>query len=433
MTFEERVPLAPLTTLRLGGAARFFCEAKTEADVAAACVFARERGLALYPLGGGSNILVPDGVVDGVVLKVAIGGTNFEKDGSGAFAVAGAGVAWDDLVARSVEEGLWGLENLSGIPGSVGGAVAGNIGAYGAALSQTLQWVDVFDCEEMSVKRMSNADCAFGYRDSFFKQNGKRSIILRAAFRLSPAGAADISYKDLAEHFSDSREAASPAIETVRAAVLGIRKGKFPDLSQEGTAGSFFKNPVVPLVEAQTLQKTYPELPIFALPESPGVKVPLAWILDKVLGLKGFAVGGARLFERQPLSSSRAQARRAQRSMRSRAKWSGACTTRPASASSAKWKHSARTRRASRKIFSRELSTHRRFSSYKIFSARDNSKQETFSFGNYFRAQAGRPISPSLITQTTMVKKRRKAVKKSAKKTTKRRAMKKRKASKRRR
>ncbi|HEY5383457.1 MAG TPA: hypothetical protein VIJ88_02800, partial [Candidatus Paceibacterota bacterium] len=147
------------------------------------------------------------------------------------------------------------------------------------------------------IVQMNNVECAFGYRESFFNHDAGRYIVLRAAFELSSEPKANILYKDLAARF----EGKNPALSEIRAAVLEIRTGKFPDLSLEGTAGSFFKNPIIEQRQARLLEKQYPGMPLFDMPETSGVKVPLAWFLDKVLTLKGTRVGGARLYERQPL------------------------------------------------------------------------------------------------------------------------------------
>jgi UDP-N-acetylmuramate dehydrogenase len=293
MQIEERVPLAPYTTFHIGGPARYFARVESEHDFRNALGVSKLENLETLILGGGSNTLVTDDGFDGLVIKIEIGG--IEKEGDRL--IAGAGESWDALVACAAKEKLWGLENLSGIPGTVGGGVAGNIGAYGQALSQTLQWVEVFDIQAGEVKKMTNAECSFDYRDSFFKHDNGRHVILRAAFVLSSEGEPDISYKDLAARFSDS----SQDIAAIREAVLAIRKGKFPDLTLEGTAGSFFKNPILSSEEAEKLKERYPEMPLFAMPETVGIKIPLAWLLDHALGLKGTHVGGARLFEKQPL------------------------------------------------------------------------------------------------------------------------------------
>ncbi len=313
MQIEENAPLAPLTTLHIGGAARALVHITSVADIPRALMLplageyvSEVRQRRVYVLGGGSNTLVPDEGFAGIVLKIEITGIEWVVHGApgvdGAseqlpLVIAGAGESWDALVARAVERGLWGLENLSGIPGTVGGAVWGNIGAYGAAVSQTLAWVEAYDRTTGDVLRFAGAMCAFGYRDSFFKQRAPRYIITRAAFHLSKTPQPNLSYKDLHDVFGDT----PPTVAMIRDAVLAIRAKKFPNLAVEGSAGSFFKNPIVPKEQADALVAKYPEMPVFALPETTGVKIPLAWLMDHVLRLRGFAVGKVRLFEEQPL------------------------------------------------------------------------------------------------------------------------------------
>lgn len=181
MQVEENVALGPLTTFHVGGPARFFARAHTIDDIHEGLAFAKEKSLPVFILGGGSNVLVGDKGFAGVVIKIELKG--IEQDGN--TLTAGAGENWDALVAYAVDKNLWGIENLSGIPGSVGGAVVQGIGAYGAAVGQTLSLVEVFDRETAEVKKMSNAECRFDYRDSFFKHDNERHIILRAAFALS--------------------------------------------------------------------------------------------------------------------------------------------------------------------------------------------------------------------------------------------------------
>ena len=294
MKIEENVPLKPLTTFGIGGAARFFSQVKSVEEAQKSLDFARDQNLQVLLLGGGSNMLIDDKGFDGLVIKIEIAGIEIEKE----MLIAGAGESWDGLVERAVKENLWGVENLSGIPGTVGGAVAGNIGAYGQALSQTLLWIDVFDTHTREVVKMTNRECLFDYRDSFFKHDDGRHVILRAAFELSSAPKPELSYKDLTERFPEDT---SLDIRAIRDAIVAIRKGKFPDLEVEGTAGSFFKNPILSKQAAEKLRAQYPMMPLFDMPETEGVKVPLAWLLDKVLDLNGYHIGGARLFERQPL------------------------------------------------------------------------------------------------------------------------------------
>lgn len=150
---------------------------------------------------------------------------------------------------------------------------------------------------------LSVEECNFGYRGSIFKEEEGRYIVLAATLRLSSSPTPNISYKDLQTRFNDS----SIDINAVRGAVLEIRAAKFPDLSLEGTVGSFFKNPIMSHADAEILKEKYPDMPLFSMPETDGVKVPLGWLLDHALNLKGFSVGGARVFEKQALVISAEQ------------------------------------------------------------------------------------------------------------------------------
>src|SRR3989344_7537815 len=288
MLIEENVPLAPLTTFFIGGSARYFVRVKTVEELQQSLDYARDQNLATLILGGGSNVLVSDAGFDGLVIKIEMAGV--ERDGD--TLIAEAGESWDSLVERAVADGLWGVENLSGIPGTAGAAPVQNIGAYGSEVKNTLAWVDAFDTRSGTVARLGNAECMFGYRTSRFKKEPGRFVIKRAAFALDKNGAPDASYKDLAG-------CGALSIAQVRERVLSVRSRKFPDLRVEGTAGSFFLNPVVSAQKAAGLLAKYPDLPHFKAEN--GVKVSLAWLLDRALGIKGLSVGGARLFERQPL------------------------------------------------------------------------------------------------------------------------------------
>lgn len=306
MHIEEQVSLAQFTTFHIGGMGRFFARVRSIEELQGAVAYAKDTNLKIFVLGGGSNVLISDQGFDGLVIKIEIEGTEILKEkikdstysdtnGEG-MVTAGAGESWDSVVDRSVADGLWGLENLSGIPGTVGGAVVQNIGAYGAAVSEVLIWVEVFDTQTNAVKKLSPKECQFDYRDSMFKHQDNL-IVTRAAFVLSIAAKPNLGYKDLSERFQQS----TPNLKDIRGAVMRIRHDKFPDLLREGTAGSFFKNPIVSVGAASVLTAAYPSMPTFTLPESAGVKIPLAWLLDHELGLKGLSVGGARLYEKQPL------------------------------------------------------------------------------------------------------------------------------------
>lgn len=296
MMIEENIPLAPLTTFHLGGPARFFVRVKTAEDLRAVLAEASSRRLATLILGGGSNLLVDDRGFDGLVIKIELAGVQWERVGDKTLLVAGAGEEWDALVKQAVAKNLWGIENLSGIPGTMGAAPVQNIGAYGAELKDTLAWVEALDLRTGDIRNFPSRECGFGYRTSLFKKESGRFITLRVALLLGHDSKPNLSYRDVGENF---RENSHPTLAQIRSAVLTIRAGKFPDVAQEGTAGSFFLNPIVPKETARELKKRYPEMPQFDT-ES-GVKLPLAWILDKALGVRGLSHGCARLFEKQPL------------------------------------------------------------------------------------------------------------------------------------
>ncbi len=296
MITRERIPLSSLTTLRVGGDARFVIECASVNDVREAISFARSSELPWRVLGGGSNVLASDTGYEGVLLLITIPGITTVDEGAYVHLTAGAGVWWDDLVKEASEKGLWGLENLAGIPGTVGAAPVQNIGAYGAETKDTLVSVEVYDSERNEVRTLTNAECAFEYRESKFKHD-RSLVIVSVTFRLQKEGVPSVAYKDLAFAAEQGVDLSTPW--AIAEAVRTIRSRKFPDITVEGTAGSFFKNPTVSEETFAKLKATYPELPGF--PNADGIKIPLAFVLDKVLMLRGYTVGPVSLFREQPL------------------------------------------------------------------------------------------------------------------------------------
>lgn len=297
ISVREHVPLAPLTTLGVGGAATQFVECASAEDVLAARDIARGSLLPLRILGGGSNILVPDAGVNALIVRLTGNEIRIEKSDERAPLIAEAGVSWDAVVERAAKEGLWGIENLAGIPGSVGAAPIQNIGAYGAELADVLESIDVLNLETGECAVMQKDDARFSYRDSIFKKD-RSLVVLGITLALSLTPRPRLEYRDLAEAAKNGSKLSTPG--EIGEVVRAIRARKFPDLRKKGTAGSFFKNPIITRELADSLAAQYPGLPQF--PQADGrVKVSLAYILDKGLGLKGFSVGGARLFEHQPL------------------------------------------------------------------------------------------------------------------------------------
>lgn len=299
MDIKEQVSLAPHTTLQIGGNAEYFAEAKDEAEIMELVTFARERELDVTVIGGGSNVLVSDEGVKGLVIKNRVKGISRDISGDDVLVTAGAGEEWDVLVERAVSEGWWGIENLSAIPGSVGATPIQNVGAYGVEIVDVFKSVRALHAKTGETRVFSKEECQFGYRDSIFKTaEGHDWIVLFVTFRLSLSPDPKLHYKDLKEKFALATEA--PSLKEIREAVISIRQGKFPDWRQVGTAGSFFKNPVIPREEYERLAAKYPGLPGFADKEG-HVKVSLGWILDHACSLRGHREGNVGLYDKQAL------------------------------------------------------------------------------------------------------------------------------------
>src|SRR5213594_4652222 len=216
MTVSENVPLADHCTLGVGGPARYFAEARDEAAVLAAAAWARARSLVFRVLGGGSNLLVADEGVDGLVVKIALRGTETREVAGAVELTAAAGEPWDDLVCRSVERGWAGLECLSGIPGLVGATPIQNVGAYGQEVSDTVTTVRVLDSEGGEIRTLTAAECGFGYRDSRFRSvEPERWVVLAVTYRLRPGGAPTVRYADVERHLA-ARDVATPTLAQVR-------------------------------------------------------------------------------------------------------------------------------------------------------------------------------------------------------------------------
>jgi UDP-N-acetylmuramate dehydrogenase len=214
-------------------------------------------------------------------------------------AIVGAGVSWDAFVADAVAHGRHGVENLSGIPGSIGGAAVGNIGAYGNEVRDTILWVEALDPSDLRVVRFDNFACRFGYRHSLFKEEeGKRFIVTSVAFRLSKDAPLNREYKDIAAY--EEENGTIGTLDGMRAAILAIRARKFPKEGTVGNAGSFFKNPVVtPTVAARFLEK-FPDAPVHDT-EDGMKKLSAAWIIDRVLKMRGTRDGEVGTWESQAL------------------------------------------------------------------------------------------------------------------------------------
>jgi UDP-N-acetylmuramate dehydrogenase len=319
MAMKESQMLAPFTTFGIGGPARWFAEAASEDEIVEASAWARERGVALFVLGGGSNVLVSDAGFDGLVLRVALRGIDVAEDsgqaGRGGATIyrAAAGEDWDGFVERTVRDGCAGIECLAGIPGTVGGTPVQNVGAYGQEVAAVIERVRAFDLEQRAFAEFTAAECGFAYRRSRFNAEDRgRYIVTRVDYRLTPGGAPMLRYADLQRAIEASMGAGSePSLAEVAAAVRRVRQTKGM-LLVEGdpdcrSAGSFFKNPVVSkeLLKAIAARsgKEPPRFPAGTDAENQGrVKVPAAWLIEQAGFSKGFAMGAAGISSRHTLA-----------------------------------------------------------------------------------------------------------------------------------
>jgi UDP-N-acetylmuramate dehydrogenase len=308
---EENISLAPLTTIKLGGPARYFVEAEDVGQVEEAVLLARSRDLPLFVLGGGSNLVVADAGWPGLVVKIAIPGIDRssapDEDGKIVFDV-GAGESWDRFVSRSVVARCAGVECLSGIPGSVGGTPVQNVGAYGQEVSETIRSILVLDLRDGQVRELCREACGFSYRASIFNTSERgRFIVLRVRYALTPGGKPCMSYADLKRHFA-GRET-SPDLNEAREAVRHIRALKGM-LLVEGdpdclSAGSFFKNPVLSESEHEALKvraiarglnvPSYPALETHK-------KISAAWLVEHSGFAKGYGMGRAGISSKHALA-----------------------------------------------------------------------------------------------------------------------------------
>jgi UDP-N-acetylmuramate dehydrogenase len=258
-----------------------------------------EPGNPVLVLGGGSNILFTKDV-KGLVLKMDIRGIDLIKEDESHVCVrAGAGENWHSFVLYVIGRNWGGVENLSLIPGNVGAAPIQNIGAYGVELKDSFYELEAFDRKNRKVYTFGLNDCAFGYRDSFFKSAGKnRYIILNVTFILNKAPVLNTSYGAIREEL-EKMEIRHPTVRSVSQAVINIRRSKLPDPAEIGNAGSFFKNPVVDHALFQSLSKAYPNLPAYPH-EGGSVKLAAGWLIEQC-GWKGYRKGDAGVHQRQAL------------------------------------------------------------------------------------------------------------------------------------
>jgi UDP-N-acetylmuramate dehydrogenase len=302
------VPLAPLTTLELGGPARALVDVEEESDLVEALRWAAGEELPVAVLGGGSNVVVADRGFDGLVIRVATRGIDlrFGLGDDRVVLTAAAGEPWDELVEASVEEGLAGIECLAGIPGTVGAAPVQNVGAYGQEVADTIAAVRVLDRETLCVRDLAPTECGFGYRTSVLRRDPGRLVVLAVTFRLAIGAPGCTRYAEVAHALGVG--AAAPEVTAVRNAVLALRRAKSmvldPDDENRRSAGSFFLNPVVDAATADAAAAAAGAgavMPRWQTTDG-GAKLSAAWLVERAGYAKGTRRGAVGISSRHSLA-----------------------------------------------------------------------------------------------------------------------------------
>jgi UDP-N-acetylmuramate dehydrogenase len=309
LELQQNVPLAPFTTFKVGGPARYFVEAKIERELLSALDWAKQNGQPVFVLGGGSNLLVSDSGFPGLVIKIGMSGIQHRHAHDHVVYEVAAGEEWDAFVAHSVAQHCAGIENLSGIPGTVGGTPVQNVGAYGQEVSETIESVTALDRTTNEIVEFQNGDCGFAYRTSIFNTTHRdRYVVLKVTFRLKHSGQANLKYADLQKYFAGKNTA---TLAEVRDAVRSIRLSKAM-LIVEGdedcrSAGSFFKNPIVAVSQADEVKRIARERGIDREPPTypatnGNVKLSAAWLVEQSGFHKGYGSGPAGISRRHTLA-----------------------------------------------------------------------------------------------------------------------------------
>jgi len=294
---RNEVVLAPYTTFRIGGVADYFVDINNEFELVRVLEWTTKSSMPVMILGGGSNVVFADVGYRGLIIRINNKGIKTELTDAGVLVTAAAGEDWDKFVCQMVASNFSGLENLSGIPGKVGASPVQNIGAYGVEVSERIVSVQVYDMEAKKFFDLKNNECNFSYRNSFFKtRNGRDLVILSVTFLLDTTYKPILSYTDINKYFCGK----SPTINLMRDVILDIRRQKFPDLSKHGTAGSFFKNPIIDKNHYRKLKKTYPAISSYPHTDDT-FKISAAWLIDKVAKYKGVIEGNVGTHDSQAL------------------------------------------------------------------------------------------------------------------------------------
>lgn len=296
--WQEQVSLKPYNTFGIDVKARYFSQAHDDQEVRQVLGQAQQRGLPVLVIGGGSNLLLTRDI-DAWVLHMASRGRRvLSDDGERVVIEAEAGEPWHPFVQWTLAQGFCGLENLSLIPGTVGAAPMQNVGAYGVEIKDVFAGLTALDRETGALRDFGLAECAFGYRDSLFKRNPGRWLILRVRFTLNRTLQAHLDYGPVRQRLAE-QGVTEPTAQAISEAICSIRREKLPDPTELGNAGSFFKNPVVSAEQVECIRAQYPG--VVAYPQADGqVKLAAGWLIEQA-GWKGHREGDAGVHRLQSL------------------------------------------------------------------------------------------------------------------------------------
>jgi len=296
---QENFSLKPYNTFGVDAKAKYFTEVQNLEQLRDAVKYSKDHHLQILFLGGGSNILMTKDF-DGLAIKLSLKGISEEdRNEDEVLVTAKAGENWHEFVMYSLEKNYGGLENLSLIPGNVGTSPMQNIGAYGTEIKDVFVSCTVLDLENLELKTFNIEECRFGYRDSVFKQEGKgRYVILEVSFKLTRKNHHIKTEYGAIKTELENLGISHPTIQDVSKAVINIRQSKLPDPKETGNAGSFFKNPTIPLIQFEDLKQKFENIPGY--PNGDVVKVPAGWLIEQC-GWKGKQIGNAASHKLQAL------------------------------------------------------------------------------------------------------------------------------------
>ena len=300
MDIHTNVSLKTLTTMKLGGPAKYFAEAHTLQELHDLCIDAQTKNVPVFVIGGGSNLVAHDEGYSGLILRIKIPGFEVVANDLNSTTIKiGAGEIWDDVVKRTVEMNLSGIEAMSAIPGSAGAAPVQNIGAYGQEISETLVSLEAYDTQSRSLVTLQNAECEFSYRHSTFRGNQQgRYIITSITLKLSKNQPSPPFYDSLQRYF-DEHSITVFTHQTVRDAVVAIRADKLPDPAVRPSAGSFFKNAIIEGWQLTSLREQYPDIKAYEMGNNT-FKVYTGWLIEKA-GFKGQTLHGIHVNDKNAL------------------------------------------------------------------------------------------------------------------------------------